>query len=86
MGVYLTNTLEGPHEHTGLPLFTQFLAGETDAANHIKQDLPVLVIFGNPPYSGHSANKGTWIDGLLKANYPRDEVGQLLRVRWPAAG
>ncbi len=70
VGVFLTNTLEGPHEHTGLPLFTQFLARETDAANRIKQDLPVLVIFGNPPYSGHSANKGAWIDGLLKGRLP----------------
>ena len=70
VGVFLTNTLEGPHEHTGLPLFTQFLARETDAANRIKQDLPVLVIFGNPPYSGHSANKGAWIDGLLKGQLP----------------
>ena len=70
VGVYLTNTLEGPHEHTGLPLFTQFLARETDAADRIKQDLPVLVIFGNPPYSGHSANKGAWIDGLLKGQLP----------------
>jgi hypothetical protein len=70
VGVYLTNTLEGPHEHTGLPLFTQFLARETDAANRVKQDLPVLAIFGNPPYSGHSANKGPWIDGLLKGQLP----------------
>lgn len=66
VGVYLTNALEGPHEHTGLPLFTHFLARETDAANRVKQDLPVLAIFGNPPYSGHSANKGPWIDNLLK--------------------
>ena len=70
VGIYLTNTLEGPHEHTGLPLFTQFLARETDAANRVKQDLPVLAIFGNPPYSGHSANKGPWIDGLLKGQLP----------------
>lgn len=70
IGVFLTNTLEAPHEHTGLPLFTQFLARETDAANRIKQDLPVLVVFGNPPYSGHSANKGKWIEGLLKGKQP----------------
>lgn len=66
IGVYLTNALEAPHEHTGLPLFTQFLARETAAADRVKQELPVLVVFGNPPYSGHSANKGPWIDGLLK--------------------
>ncbi len=66
LGVYLTNTLEGPHEYTGLPLFTQFLANETDAANRIKRDLPIMVVLGNPPYSGHSANKGQWIHDLLR--------------------
>lgn len=25
-----------------------------------------MVVLGNPPYSGHSANKGEWIKGLLK--------------------
>ena len=74
IGIYLTNTLEGPHEHTGLPLFTQFLARETDAANRVKQDLPVLAIFGNPPYSGHSANKGPWIAALME-DYKRDVAG-----------
>ena len=66
VGVFLTNTLEGPHEHTGLPLFTQFLARETDAADRIKHDLPVLVIFGNPPYSNFGRlNRNPWILGLL---------------------
>ena len=57
IGVYLTNTLEAAHEMTGLSLFTQFVADETNAANRIKQDLPILVVMGNPPYSGHSANR-----------------------------
>jgi len=70
IGIYLTNALEGPHEHTGLPLFTQFLADESAAANEIKRDLPIMVVIGNPPYSGHSANKGPWIDGLLKGQLP----------------
>ena len=69
--VYLTNALEGPHEHTGYPLLAmQFLAAETDAANEVKQELPIMVVLGNPPYSGHSANKGAWIDGLLKGQLP----------------
>jgi hypothetical protein len=63
--VYLTNTLEGPHEYTGLPLFTQFLADETQAANQIKQDLPIMVVIGNPPYSVSSANKGEYIERLM---------------------
>jgi predicted helicase len=55
---------------TGLPLFTQWVADETNAANQVKRHLPVLVVMGNPPYSGHSANKSDWIDGLLKGKLP----------------
>jgi len=65
--VYLTNTLEEPHEWAGLPLFTQELAREVQAANEGKRDLPIMVILGNPPYSGHSANKGQWINNLLRS-------------------
>ena len=72
LGVYLTNTLEGPHEHTGLPLFTQFIADEADAANRVKRDLPIMVVIGNPPYSGHSANKGEWISQLVRDYYEVD--------------
>ena len=32
----------------------------------VKQSHPVMVILGNPPYSGHSANKGQWIKDLLR--------------------
>jgi predicted helicase len=66
LGIYLTNTLEEAHEHTGLPLFTHFLSDESQAANSIKRDLPIMVVMGNPPYSGHSANKGKWISDLLR--------------------
>lgn len=47
--IYLTNTLEEAHEHTGLPLFTQWLAEEANSANEIKKDAPVMVVLGNPP-------------------------------------
>jgi predicted helicase len=70
IGIYLTNTLEGPHEHTGLPLFTQFLARESAAADEIKRELPIMVVLGNPPYSGHSANQNPWIDDLLHGQLP----------------
>ncbi len=30
-----------------------------------KRDLPIMVIVGNPPYSGHSENNGTWISELI---------------------
>lgn len=66
LGLYLTNALEPPHELTGMPLFTQWLADEAREAGHIKRDAPVMVVLGNPPYSGHSANNGAWIAGLLR--------------------
>ena len=63
--VFLTNTLEEAHEMTGLPLFTQWLADEATSANLVKKETPVMVVLGNPPYSGLSANTGAWIAGLL---------------------
>jgi hypothetical protein len=61
--VYLTNTLEpiSPQKNFTLPELTR----ETEAAQSIK-DKPILVITGNPPYSGHSKNKGKWITGLIE--------------------
>lgn len=64
--VYLTNTLEEAHEVSKLPLFTQWLADEANEASKIKEEAPVMVVLGNPPYSGHSVNVGTWIVDLLK--------------------
>lgn len=64
--VYLTNTLEEAHEASKLPLFTQWLAEEANEASKVKQEAPVMVVLGNPPYSGHSANAGEWISGLLR--------------------
>lgn len=67
LGVYLTNALEGPHEYTGLPLFTQWVADETNEANRIKEHLPVMVVLGNPPYSNFGQmNQGEWIRGQIE--------------------
>jgi predicted helicase len=66
--VYLTNTLEEAHEMSRMPLFTQWLAEEANEASKIKQDAPVMVVLGNPPYSGHSANTGLWIANLLRGH------------------
>lgn len=68
LGVYLTNSLEEANTLTDLPLFTQWLAEEARAASDIKRRAPVMVVLGNPPYSGHSANKGEWIAGLLRGH------------------
>jgi len=66
--VYLTNSLEEAHEreHGQLTFFGTWLAEEADRASEVKRELPIMVILGNPPYSGSSQNKGEWITGLLK--------------------
>jgi hypothetical protein len=57
--VYLTNTLDKPETaHQRLP-FARWLSLETEAAHRVKQDFPVMVILGNPPYAGNSANAST---------------------------
>lgn len=64
--IYLTNTLEEAHELKGLPLFAAAIAHEAASASEVKKDAPIMVVIGNPPYSGHSANKGEWIANLLR--------------------
>jgi len=69
--LYLTNTLEiEVLEQTSLPGMAS-LSEESRLAGKVKKEQPVLAIMGNPPYSGHSANKGRWIDQLLKDGYTR---------------
>jgi len=69
--VYLTNTLEGI-ERAIPDLFGWYriISDEANQAREIKRDLPIMVVMGNPPYSGVSANMGKWIDGLLKGKLP----------------
>jgi type I restriction-modification system DNA methylase subunit len=66
--VYLTNTLDNAPRKSEF-LFDEFIASEANEATSIKQDEPVMVVVGNPPYSGHSENKGEWISNLLKDYY-----------------
>jgi len=64
LGIYLTNTLEEAAKKSE-QLFANWIAEEANAAAKIKRDDPILVVLGNPPYSGMSANRS------------RDEAGNL---------
>ena len=68
-GIYLTNALTGWQPPTGpkadLPLFPE-LADERDAAEHVKRDVPILVIIGNPPYDGFAGTSPIEEDGLVE--------------------
>jgi len=67
INIFLTNTLEDlDKEITPLIGPARALSSEADAAKEVKENKPVLVILGNPPYSGHSANKGQWINNLIR--------------------
>ena len=50
-GVFLTNALTGWEPRTQKPLPFPELEEERDRAERVKQDTPVLVILGNPPYN-----------------------------------
>ena len=50
--VFLTNALTGWEPHANRPLPFPELEDERDRAEHVKQDTPILVILGNPPYDG----------------------------------
>jgi hypothetical protein len=60
--VFLTNTVEPiePIRNFLLPAVT----AEVEAAQAVKEK-PILVITGNPPYSGESKNKGKWISAAI---------------------
>ncbi len=63
LGIYLTNTLEEAErqiEDLFGPL--RVITEEANAAARIKRDMPIMVIIGNPPYSGHSANRSWHLD------------------------
>ena len=51
-GVFLTNALTGWEPHTNKPLLFPELEEERDRADRVKQETPILVILGNPPYNG----------------------------------
>lgn len=57
LSVWLTNSLEeGVHEVQNL-FMSQWLTEESNEASKIKSDMPIMVVLGNPPYSGESFNK-----------------------------
>lgn len=71
LGVYLTNSLEEAAKKSDM-LMGAFISEEANAAAVVKRDLPVMVVIGNPPYSGHSANTGAWISKLVRDYYQVD--------------
>ncbi|GFP37016.1 hypothetical protein HKBW3S44_00697 [Candidatus Hakubella thermalkaliphila] len=73
---YLTNTLEIKE-----PMQQSLLIGlvrEGQEARRIKEEVPILVVLGNPPYSVSSENKSVFIEGG-KVPKLRDPHGKVLK-------
>jgi hypothetical protein len=83
LGIYLTNTLEEAAKKSE-KLFAQWISDEANAAASIKRDLPIMVVMGNPPYSGHSANRSWEMDnrGKKVPNF----IGRLLQDYYKVDG
>jgi predicted helicase len=72
LSVYLTNSLEEANPDDGsLFSLTKWLTDEAEEASEIKNNKPVMVVIGNPPYSVSSSNSGEWIQSLI-ADYKKD--------------
>ncbi len=77
LGVYLTNTLEEGIKQQQ-DLFSIGLAEvvtmESHKAAEIKHERPIMVVIGNPPYSGHSSNNTEYANSLV-AKYKLEPGG-----------
>ncbi|MEO0195610.1 MAG: type ISP restriction/modification enzyme [candidate division WOR-3 bacterium] len=66
--LYLTNTLEMEELPESRFPGLASLSEESHKAARIKKNEPILVIMGNPPYSGISENINEWTERLLKTD------------------
>ena len=57
LNIYLANALEEA-------VYEPFMS---PTGHEVFTKPPIMVVFGNPPFAGHSANKGAWIASLLDA-------------------
>lgn len=76
LGVYLLNTLEDiqireeqDQLSLQLPQLEEIISEEAKQGSKIKDNEPIMVVIGNPPYSYDSQNKGQWISNLVKDYY-----------------
>lgn len=79
LNVFLTNSLEESSDVPPIP-FATYISDEANAANAIKNETPVMVILGNPPYNEKSANRGDWITRLMD-DYKQEPGKQKLVTR-----
>jgi hypothetical protein len=80
LGIYLTNSLEESEPQHNLFTgfgFAESIAEESKEAAVIKNETPIMVVIGNPPYSGESSN-ASYTDNDV---YKREPSGGKLQER-----
>ncbi len=77
LNIYLTNSLEQAARHSDL-LLGRYISEEANAAADFKSVQPIMVVVGNPPYSGHSAN-ASWHELQVKKG---DVFTKRVGTRW----
>ena len=80
LGIYLTNTLDEAFKHSET-LFARWISEEANAAAEIKKEKSIMVVLGNPPYSGISANASIRTVTDPKTGKPKQEltwIGKLI--------
>lgn len=67
LGIYLTNSLERGSKQQEMFAFglAESIADESKEAAIIKNETPVMVVIGNPPYSGVSSNETEYANSLV---------------------
>jgi hypothetical protein len=78
--IFVTDTLGNPFDDGGkmAQIFAP-IAESRKAANKIKRETPVTVIFGNPPYKEKAMGKGGWVE----TGDPSRSIAPLLDVWQP---
>ena len=67
--LFLTNALERTeHQQKALPGWLS-LSKEAAQARRLKEETPMTVVLGNPPWAGHSENKGRLMTRLIREGY-----------------
>ncbi|MGH3696339.1 MAG: type ISP restriction/modification enzyme [Pseudonocardiaceae bacterium] len=89
MPLHVTNTLDDPFR-TQPPLasFLKAIADSTRRADHIKAELPVTVVIGNPPYRERANGDGSWVElgGFYGGRRRNEDASLMSDFRLPGNG
>lgn len=68
LNIYLTNTLEegAPTQHSFDFGFSEAISTESRLAADIKTTQPIMIVMGNPPYSGVSSNETRYANSIIQ--------------------